>query len=89
MITMHQGHHPEIELTGGTSATGTWYLEDLVIDRSSNTALRGSAFFRDEYVNVDGEWKIKSTGYERVFEEVSDRADTPSLKVTRSMFDPA
>lgn len=85
-VTMHQGHHPEIELTSETGATGIWYLEDLVIDTVSNTMLRGAAFFRDEYVKVDGEWKLKSTGYERVFEEVRDRADTPSLKITRSMF---
>jgi hypothetical protein len=41
MITLHQGHHPEIELTSPTTATGTRYLEDQVIDAKRNTTLRG------------------------------------------------
>ena len=86
MISLHQVHHPEIELTGDTTATGRWYLEDMVIDTKHNTTLRGASFYRDEYVKVGGEWKFKSTGYDRTFEEVQDRAETPSLKITKSMF---
>jgi hypothetical protein len=83
MITLHQGHHPEIEITSPTTATGTWYLEDEVIDARRNTGLRGAAFYRDEYVKLEGAWKLRSTGYERTFEEVRDRSETPSLKLTR------
>ncbi len=86
MLTLHQVHHPEIELTGATTAKGTWYLEDMVIDTRSNTTLRGASFYHDEYVKQGGAWKLKSTGYERTFEEVQDRAETPSLKITKSMF---
>ena len=86
MLTLHQVHHPEIELTSATTATGTWYLEDMVIDTRSNTTLRGASFYHDEYVKQGGAWKLKSTGYERTFEEVQDRAETPSLKITKSMF---
>ena len=86
MLTLHQVHHPEIELTSATTATGTWYLEDMVIDTRSNTTLRGASFYHDEYVKVGGAWKLKSTGYERTFEEVQDRSETPSLKITKSMF---
>jgi hypothetical protein len=35
---------------------------------------------------VNGEWKIKHTGYKRIFEELWDRAETKSLKITASMF---
>ncbi len=86
MLTLHQVHHPEIELTSATTAIGTWYLEDMVIDTRSNTTLRGASFYHDEYVKAGGAWKLKSTGYERTFEEVQDRAETPSLKITKSMF---
>ena len=86
MITLHQGHHPEIELTSPTTATGTWYLEDQVIDAKRNTTLRGAAFYHDEYVKLDGAWKLQSTGYVRTFEEVQDRSETPSLKLTRTLF---
>jgi hypothetical protein len=87
MITMHHGHHPEIELTSPTRATGTWYLEDLVIDAKRNTTLRGAAFYHDVYVKLGGAWRLQSTGYVRTFEEVQDRSETPSLKLTRTLFD--
>ena len=31
-LSSHRVHHPEIDLTGPTTATGTWALEDVVID---------------------------------------------------------
>jgi len=86
MLSMHHCHHPEIEITGDSTATGVWALEDYLIMTKSNRGMRGAAFYKDEYVRVDGEWKIKSTGYDRIFEERWDRGDTPSLKVTDSMF---
>jgi len=84
MTTSHTVHHPEIDLTSPTTATGIWALTDTVIETSANITIRGSAFYEDEYVKIDGKWKIKSTGYKRVFEEVVSRADTPSLKLTSS-----
>jgi bile-acid 7alpha-dehydratase len=86
MISMHHGHHPEIEITSDTTARGIWALEDYLIITQANTGLRGAAFYRDEYVKVNGEWKIKSTGYGRIFQERWDRRETPSLRVTDSMF---
>lgn len=88
MISMHHGHHPEIEITGKTTARGIWALHDYVIVTQSNVSLRGASFYHDEYVKVRGEWKIKHTGYDRVFEEIWDRSETKSLKITRSMFAP-
>ena len=85
MLSMHHGHHPEIEITGDSTARGIWALEDYLIMTQSNTGLRGAAFYKDEYVKVDGEWKIKSTGYDRIFQERWDRRETPSLKVTDRM----
>jgi len=85
-ISMHQGHHPEIEITGDTTATGVWALQDVVIDRQFNVTIRGAAIYRDEYVKVDGEWKIKFTGYERLYEEMWNRAESQSLTITQSMF---
>lgn len=77
IITFHQVHHPEIELTGPTLAKGTWYLEDRVInpgpdlpEMPGHSILSGAAFYSDEYVKRDGEWKIKLTGYERTYFEI-------------------
>lgn len=86
LISMHHGHHPEIDITSDTTATGIWALQDYVIDTKRNTSLFGAAFYHDEYVKVNGEWKIKFTGYDRTFEEVSDRGDIKSLRLTQQMF---
>jgi hypothetical protein len=67
-ITMHTGHHPEITLDGDDSATGTWYLEDLVIVPTADLEIHGTAIYRDRYTRREGRWKISHTGYDRIFE---------------------
>ena len=69
IVSHHNGHHPEIELTGPDSATGVWYLHDRVIVPAADIEIGGTAFYRDEYARVDGRWLIARTGYQRVFEE--------------------
>jgi hypothetical protein len=75
-LSSHRVHHPEIELTSPTTATGVWALEDFVIDEQYGFSLRGAAFYRDEYVKLGAEWKIRHTGYERTFEEMVARKDS-------------
>ena len=91
VITLHQVHHPEIELTSPTTATGTWYLEDRVINPGADlpempghSILIGSAFYSDEYRKQDGEWKISLTGYERIHVEIRDH---PKPKVFHSRWE--
>jgi len=74
-LSSHRVHQPEIELTGPTTATGSWALEDWVIDEQHGITIHGAAFYRDEYVKVGGEWKIRHTGYERTFEEMAPRKE--------------
>lgn len=85
-ISSHRVHHPEIELTGPTTATGVWALDDVVIDAAAKLTIRGAAYYRDEYVKIGGEWKIAETGYRRIYEEMESRTDTPSLVLTRNAF---
>jgi hypothetical protein len=35
--------------------------------------VRGAAYYTDDYVKVAGEWRIKHTGYARVYEELVPR----------------
>ena len=84
IISMHHGHHPEIELVSDTEAVGTWYLEDYVIFKETSLRLRGAAFYRDTYTKVDGEWKIVHTGYVRTFEEIHDGGTASSWQITSS-----
>lgn len=83
-ISMHQVHQPEIEITSETTAVGRWALEDYLIT-STNTGVQGAHFYRDEYVKIDGNWRIKSTGYDTVFRQIWDRNETKSLKVTHRL----
>lgn len=82
VLSAHHCHHPEIDLTSSTTAVGIWALEDTFIDLDAGITVRGAAYYRDEYVKLDGRWRIQHTGYERTFEEVVRRADTPSLELT-------
>ena len=69
IVTVHHGHHPEIELTGSGEARGTWYLQDRVIVAAHDLEISGAAFYHDRYRKVDGRWLIAATGYERLFVE--------------------
>jgi uncharacterized protein (TIGR02246 family) len=83
MLTSHKVHHPEIEVDGDR-ATAVWALDDVVVHLDYNMRISGAAFYRDEYVKTSGEWRIKHTGYERVFEEMQPRAD--DIKLTSRMW---
>jgi hypothetical protein len=85
VVSMHHGHHPEIEIVDSSNARGRWYLEDMVIFTEANLIVRGAAFYEDHYVKVGGRWLIRHTGYVRTFEEMLGRGDVKSF---RSMFEP-
>ncbi len=89
LVTLHQVHNPEIEILSETSARGTWYLEDRVINRGSDqphmpggSILTGAAFYADEYQRAEDEWKISHTGYERTYFDVR-KYDEPSTFYSR------
>jgi hypothetical protein len=84
IISMHHGHHPEIVFDSETAARGTWYLQDMVVFRDAGMVLQGGAFYADQYVKQDGDWKIRSTGYERTFEWIEKR---DGLAEMRTQFD--
>ena len=90
MLTSHKCHHPEIDLTGPDTAKGVWALEDVVVlsgeDGKGGVTIRGAAFYSDEYVKVDGQWRIKHTGYKRTYEEIQSRDGVPGLRLTADWF---
>ncbi len=69
IVTFHSGHHPEIDVHDDGTATGIWYLEDRVIVPAFDLVLGGTALYEDVYVFDDGQWRIKHTGYQRIYEE--------------------
>lgn len=88
LLTQHQGHHPIIELTGETTAAGSWYLQDVCYELRENWWFHGTAYYSDEYVKREGEWKIKLTGFERIF-LVREAPLPENLKVEFNLFAPA
>lgn len=70
LLSMHNGHHPEIEMIDDHEARGTWNMHDIVIDRQHDIRLEGNGFYEDRYRKVNGEWFIVHTGYKSTFELV-------------------
>lgn len=66
--SLHLVSHPVITIRSDGYATGTWALSDTVINCSRRTVLRGAAYYRDEYVQTENGWRIRSTGYDRLYE---------------------
>lgn len=76
LLTQHHLHHPEIMFLADDEATGTWSLEDIVIDTDMRATLRGAALYDDHYIrDDDGVWRMASTLYKRLFEELRPRRD--------------
>jgi hypothetical protein len=73
VVTVHQGHHCEIEITGETTASGTWSFTDrfFMPEGASFSRLTGYGFYHDTYVKVRGEWKLKTTRITRIRVEVA------------------
>lgn len=86
VVSMHTGHHPEIELTSADTATGRWYLVDQVIAADGSWRLHGTAVYEDTYRREGGRWWIATTGYSRIFEEVLVVEDGVEKRTFRSRF---
>ncbi|MEV0945068.1 nuclear transport factor 2 family protein [Rhodococcus sp. NPDC049939] len=87
-ITEHHCGHPEIDVDGDT-ATGQWYLSDVVLIPAQGVALRGAAFYSDRYLrDEDGQWRIAHTGYERTYEAMMSLSDMPSFRLTSNRWAP-
>src|SRR4030043_471439 len=68
LITVHQGHHADIEITSETTAKATWAMYDNLQDMKSMT-MEGYGFYEDEFVKENGQWKIKSVKLTRIFKK--------------------
>ena len=90
VVSSHIALHPEIKFTGPDAATGVWRFEDTVHVVGSGVVLNGAGYYYDEYAKGSDGWRIKSTGYERIFElrrtaggEGAEVAVNPNLGVHR------
>ena len=43
-VTIHHGHHPEIQITAADTASGTWALYNYMFNQKENRGIRIGAF---------------------------------------------
>ena len=79
-VSCHTVHMPFIDLTSATTATGRWRLLDYAMNvAKANQVTVGAAEYVDFYEKgEDGQWRIRTSGYERIFERVFDEPN-PAL----------
>jgi hypothetical protein len=80
-VTIHHGHHPEIDLLSDTTARGIWALYNYMFNVKQNRGIRIGAYYEDDYVKLDGAWKFQHIGYRYLFHEEWKRDDIPSLEL--------
>jgi uncharacterized protein (TIGR02246 family) len=65
VVTVHQGHTPEIELTSATTATGIWAMEDM-LRWPDGREMHGYGHYHETYERADGAWRIKTSALTRL-----------------------
>ena len=60
-VTVHHGHMPEIHIDTPTTAHGVWAMEDMLWWEGDGPArhMHGYGHYHEDYVKVDGEWRIR------------------------------
>ena len=63
IVSVHQGHQADIEITGPDTATGIWAFTDRMFFPAGGafSRLTGYGFYHETYVREGGDWLIKST----------------------------
>lgn len=83
-ISSHIAVHSEIDLHSEDAASAIWRVEDtchfiepyptgLAFPVEEFRLLQGAGHYYDEYVRIEGAWKIKSSGYVRIYEHMEYR----------------
>jgi ketosteroid isomerase-like protein len=65
VVTVHQGHMPEIELTSATTATGIWALNDILI-WPDGSRMDGYGHYHETYGKGPDGWRITATTLTRL-----------------------
>jgi uncharacterized protein (TIGR02246 family) len=65
VITVHQCHTPEIDITSPTTATGIWAMEDMLRFPDGND-MHAYGHYHETYEKGAGQWRIKSSKLTRL-----------------------
>ncbi len=62
-IDMHHGLAPEIEIHTSDSASGRWRMRFQLLETELKQVQLMSGYYEDEYIRVEGEWKMRLSRY--------------------------
>lgn len=73
LVTVHQGHQHEIEVTGPDTATGVWSFTDrfFMPPGAAFSRLVGYGYYHDGYERSGGRWLLKTTRITRLWVETT------------------
>jgi len=73
LVTVHQGHQCEIEVTSPTTAKGIWTFTDrfFIPPGAPFTRLTGYGHYHETYTNAADGWKLQTMRITRLWVEVS------------------
>jgi hypothetical protein len=57
VVTVHQCHTPEIQVTSTTTATGIWAMEDM-LRWPDGSEMHGYGHYHETYEAHEGDWRI-------------------------------
>ena len=76
LVTVHQGHMPEIELLDDNLASGVWAMHDVLWPADAKDAafvrLEGFGHYHERYRRTGGQWKIAESRLTRINMELTD-----------------
>jgi len=83
--TVHHGHMSMIDITGPTTATGTWSMEDMLFfpESRGGAKLWGMGWYFEQYrLDPDGAWRIAELKLRRIRVEVNGIQTFPSTGIS-------
>jgi hypothetical protein len=68
IVTIHQGHHADIEITGETTASGIWAMTDHIFmpPGAPYARITGYGHYHETYEKIGGAWQIKTLRISRL-----------------------
>jgi hypothetical protein len=72
IVSVHQGHQADIEISEPVTATGIWAFTDRMFFPAGGpfSRLTGYGFYHETYIRVGEAWQIKTTRITRIRVEV-------------------
>jgi hypothetical protein len=65
VVTVHQCHTPEIDVTSTDAATGIWAMEDM-LRFPDGSELHGYGHYHEKYAKIGDKWRISATTLTRL-----------------------